>query len=91
MELRSAEDEVQEMLVEYRRLCGEMEKWHLPEISSDKEEQEDSAPPPSHPRADADFLSTLESLRGRLDDMKPKTDRFRKRLEEVRSCFSCCI
>lgn len=83
MELRSTENQVQEMLVEYRRLCRETKKWHLPEIaSSNKEEQEDSTPS-QQPRAEIDILSTLESLHQCLNDMKPKMDRFRKRLDEV--------
>ena len=87
MELRSAENQVQGMLVEYRHLCSETEKWHLPEICSNKEEKEDPATLPSQPRTDVELLSALESLHRRLNDMKPKMDRFRKRLEEVRSCF----
>jgi hypothetical protein len=86
MELRSAEEGVQEMLVEYRRL-GETEKWHLPEIISSDKDNEPSPIPPSPPPQPMDavnVLSTLESLRERLDAMKPQTDRFRKRLGEVR-------
>jgi hypothetical protein len=91
MELRSAEEGVQEMLAEYRRLGG-TEKWHLPAIiSSDKEDNEQSPPsPPSPQPMDAvSVLSTLESLHERLDAMKAKMDRFRTRLGEVRSCLLC--
>lgn len=91
MELRSAEEGVQEILAEYRRL-GETEKWHLPEIiSSYKHSDELSSPSPQPQPMDAgNVLSTLESLHERLDSMKGKMDRFRKRLGEVRSCVSCC-
>ena len=89
MELRSAEEQVQEILTEYQSLCKTEDA--LVEISSSQEEVEEA--PSSTDDLDAgQVLSALESLHERLDALLPKMDRFRKRLGEVRETMKClCI
>lgn len=87
MELRSSEEQVQEMMIMYQSL---RETEHrLPDIampsSTGVDNIIDGPSPLSKTKEAADVLSTLESLRERLNSLEPRTERFRKRLDEVRS------
>ena len=85
MELRSAEEEMSGLLVQYQslrrtRLTNSDEDWMalLPETSSNVEESIDEKQATAH-----EVLVALETLRERVRTLEPKAARFRKRLGET--------
>lgn len=84
MELRNAEEQVERMVVEYKSLCSsEKRLFDISALEGDAANDVTEEAVATKRNAE-DVLSTLESLQQTLETLKPKIDRFRKRLGEVR-------
>lgn len=86
MELRTTEEEVNKMVIEYKSLCqAETKLVELDDavMNNDDDKDGDEASPNPTTRNAEEILSTLESLQQNLTTLEPKMNRFRKRLEEV--------
>jgi hypothetical protein len=88
MELKTTEEEVEKMMMEYKSLLLKAESRF---VDLEKADNHNDAPLNTLENEtimnEAQVLSTLESLQVRINTLEPRMNRFRTRLGEVRIAF----